>query len=441
MKRFAFAILLLIPSFAHSRTAIVIQTPDGRKQYYPRNDTGGGSGGLPLPAGDTTYLELDSSQTVTGQPTFTSTETFKGGIQLSGALSLLGGTLSPDTLVLGATGGNVAGTNDRTIKVQSGFGFANQTSHGRGLVIQAGDAQGSAGANESGGNLYFKTGTTVGNYSGSVIQFYLPRPGPAGTATMILSRRAEFSASSDTFNFGDSTFSLSLSPAASLNSAAGAVGPQLSIYPAGVSVPWYEVNTASSVQRIPAFIVGTVTATDTISSTTGFAGGGSTFTSLNVNGPSAFNSTATVNSALIIPNASTAAFTDASFLLYTTGVKKYSLLTSSVTNIGTQYKLAFTTNGVITSSGIAPALTTCGTSPTVAGNDRRMIVTVGATGGGCTITFAVPFLNAPTCLVSPRTGSVINALTITDPTNTALTFSETGAGGNKFDIWCDGLGE
>lgn len=196
----------------------------------------------------------------------------------------------------------------------------------------------------------------------------------------------------------------------------------------------YVVNMSSGVAT------SSFTAYGEITSTTGFVGGGSTFTALAVNGPSAFSSTSTFNAFVNIPNASSASIVNAPLMLTSGGANKYFLMTSSITNVGTQYKTNITTNGVITSSGIAPALTSCGTNPTVVGNDRRMVLTEGATGNGCTITFAVPFLNAPTCFVDNRTMSLVNALSYA-VTNTALTIIQTASGGGVYDVWCDGLGE
>ena len=53
----------------------------------------------------------------------------------------------------------------------------------------------------------------------------------------------------------------------------------------------------------------------------------------------------------------------------------------------------------IAAAGIAPALTSCGTSPTITGNDMAGIVTMGTTATGCVISFAKPYNNVPFCVV------------------------------------------
>lgn len=90
--------------------------------------------------------------------------------------------------------------------------------------------------------------------------------------------------------------------------------------------------------------------------------------------------------------------------------------------------------------GDAPVLTSCGTSPSFIGaanmNDQTIQVgSVAAT--GCTTTFAHPWKAAPTCNVTERTGSVVNAMTYT-VSATAVVISQTGLTGDILDIRCEG---
>ena len=59
----------------------------------------------------------------------------------------------------------------------------------------------------------------------------------------------------------------------------------------------------------------------------------------------------------------------------------------------------------ISPAQVAPALTSCGTGPTVNGTDAAGTVDVGTAAAGCTITFAAPYANAPHCSVSSRAGT------------------------------------
>jgi hypothetical protein len=82
----------------------------------------------------------------------------------------------------------------------------------------------------------------------------------------------------------------------------------------------------------------------------------------------------------------------------------------------------------------APTLSSCGTSPSIAtgSTDHAGKVTIGAIGTGCTITFAVAYTNAPSCLVG---GAVATTWTTT---NTALMIS---ASPGVIDYHCIGLNE
>lgn len=89
------------------------------------------------------------------------------------------------------------------------------------------------------------------------------------------------------------------------------------------------------------------------------------------------------------------------------------------------------------SSSTPPTLSSCGTSPTFsAGSDNfGGEVVPGATAGGCTITWGIPFIKTPVCTVSNQSMSVVNAMTYTISTS-ALTLTMTGIAGDKVDYIC-----
>lgn len=90
--------------------------------------------------------------------------------------------------------------------------------------------------------------------------------------------------------------------------------------------------------------------------------------------------------------------------------------------------------------GDPPVLTSCGTSPSFVGaaNDNAFTVQVGSVAAtGCTATFAHIWPAAPTCNVTNRSMSVVNAMTYTIST-TALVVSQTGLTGAILDIRCGG---
>lgn len=96
-------------------------------------------------------------------------------------------------------------------------------------------------------------------------------------------------------------------------------------------------------------------------------------------------------------------------------------------------------NGHIITSGPKPTLSSCGTSPSITGNDEDMIVTVGSVSAtGCTVTFANTYGTAPVVTFNNQSMSITSALTYT-VSETAITFSQaTGLTGDVLDIHVHG---
>lgn len=96
-------------------------------------------------------------------------------------------------------------------------------------------------------------------------------------------------------------------------------------------------------------------------------------------------------------------------------------------------------SGHIVSQSTQPVLSSCGTGPSLAANSNDFMgtVTVGSVASGCTVTFGNSYASAPSCIVSLRTMSVVNALSYTTST-TALTLTQTTFGGVLFDYICGG---
>lgn len=114
--------------------------------------------------------------------------------------------------------------------------------------------------------------------------------------------------------------------------------------------------------------------------------------------------------------------------------------TSALTGSATSYQIAVTTTGIFSvGPSSAPTLSSCGTLPTVVGTNAAFTITPGATAAGCTAAFNPPLKNAPTCLVTEQTMSLVNALTYT-VTNSAITISQTGLT-SKLDVHCIGQNE
>lgn len=89
-------------------------------------------------------------------------------------------------------------------------------------------------------------------------------------------------------------------------------------------------------------------------------------------------------------------------------------------------------------SGSTPSLSSCGTSPSITGNDHNGSVTTGTSATACTLTFASAYLtNAPNCVVGVRTSSGAWAY-ITSVSTSALTFTLAGTSPFTFDYICAG---
>lgn len=91
----------------------------------------------------------------------------------------------------------------------------------------------------------------------------------------------------------------------------------------------------------------------------------------------------------------------------------------------------------VTTTGTAPAISACGTSPSVVGNDTSGKVTIG-TGGGitsCTVTFNSTWANAPPCVANNGTTSVV---VLAPSTTTVLTLSAAFTDSDVISYHCLG---
>jgi hypothetical protein len=87
--------------------------------------------------------------------------------------------------------------------------------------------------------------------------------------------------------------------------------------------------------------------------------------------------------------------------------------------------------------GTAPALTSCGTTPSIVGNDHHGTVTMG-TGAptGCIITFNVAYATTPQCVVTWH-ATPLASQSYTRST-TAITLTQTGTSSNLVSYVCFG---
>lgn len=111
----------------------------------------------------------------------------------------------------------------------------------------------------------------------------------------------------------------------------------------------------------------------------------------------------------------------------------FALLVSSA---NTSHMMFITGSGHMVFAGATPAVSSCGTSPSIAGTDNAAHITVGTSESDtCTITFASPWVNRPVCHCDDDT-AVQNCNTV--ETTTTLTVSGTWSDNEEIDFSCVG---
>lgn len=91
---------------------------------------------------------------------------------------------------------------------------------------------------------------------------------------------------------------------------------------------------------------------------------------------------------------------------------------------------------LMASGASAPALTSCGTSPAISGDDKAGLVTMGTgTPTGCVITFATAYSAAPYCTVTWQTNIASMQYVVSA---TAITLTQTATSSNKVNYVCFG---
>ena len=85
--------------------------------------------------------------------------------------------------------------------------------------------------------------------------------------------------------------------------------------------------------------------------------------------------------------------------------------------------------------GGTPALTTCGTSPTITGNDFVGTLTIGSAATACTATFATAYPAAPRCFLVPQGSTTAFPVYTTTTTTIAVA---TGVASTAYFYMCLG---
>jgi hypothetical protein len=170
--------------------------------------------------------------------------------------------------------------------------------------------------------------------------------------------------------------------------------------------------------------------------------------------PIGFNTTNATTSAMVFKAVSTGLGNINNFTISvgsTSDWAKFSIHTLPFENIDTLFAIASSALAGATTtlysfdkaghsyyaSSTPPTLSSCGTGPSIEGNDEAGTITAGATASGCILTFTQPYMGKVSCVVSAQTGSVTNALNYSYTLST-LTLTQTGFSG-LYDYRCTGL--
>lgn len=109
--------------------------------------------------------------------------------------------------------------------------------------------------------------------------------------------------------------------------------------------------------------------------------------------------------------------------------------TGTSQNAATQVEIIDGNGHIRVGNQTAPALTSCGTSPAIVGDDTGGTVTMGTgTPTGCVITFHTAYTNTPNCIVSWPAQALASQSYVTS--TTAITLTQTATSSNKVVYIC-----
>lgn len=111
-------------------------------------------------------------------------------------------------------------------------------------------------------------------------------------------------------------------------------------------------------------------------------------------------------------------------------------LVASSTATATTTEFSVTNVGHIIASSTNPVLSSCGTNPTLAGDDTHGTVTSGTLATACTLTFQVAYSAAPACVVTSESATSTFAYA---RTATAITVTDVSLTADKWDYICEGV--
>jgi hypothetical protein len=181
-----------------------------------------------------------------------------------------------------------------------------------------------------------------------------------------------------------------------------------------------------------------------LSSSSTAAAAGNTGLGITVSGTNATSSITRYGMQSAVTATGTSSTNIAGYFSASGGANNYALIVPSTggsVGIGNSAPTAtLDVSGHIANSGGAATVTTCGTSPSITGNDTRGTVTLG-TGSPttCTVTFATSYATAPYCVITPfggNPGAIQWWISATGTGSFTMSFSATPTASQKFMYYC-----
>jgi peptidoglycan hydrolase-like protein with peptidoglycan-binding domain len=374
-----------------------------------RNVTVSGASGL-------TDADIPDDITVTGSPSFTSITTTASST-LANGINLTGGCFSVSGICITSSTGTI---NSGTLNQLAYFASNGTTLSGlatSSLGIFLSDTLGTLGVSRGGsGSTSFGQGWLYSDGGANVLA--------ASTSPTVNYITATSTTATSTFANGINITGGCLSISGTC--LAGGSGVSLSAANAWTALQSFTSGASTTQQSVfsKAYFGGTATSTFdsigvlTLASPLGVSSGGIGWN--------------TITAGSILFGNGSSAIATSSNLSWDTSTNRLTALNMNITGTATTSTLS-TTNVVTT--GSAPTISTCGTSPSVVGNNMAGTVTIGSgIVTACTVTFASSFSATPTCVVTTSSGSI--SVGVTSLSSSAFTagFSATLGSGKLYYI-------
>lgn len=332
--------------------------------------------------------------------------TFPSGVGAGGAFNV--NTSSVITVTAAGTGDMILAS---TQVASAGKTWQSSSTFNGAVVISTSINAGGTGTSgqflTSGGQgLVSWTSGNVGTITGVTGGTGLSGGGTSGIVTLNIVSTAAFTTSTQTFSAAQSftsseTFSgaVLISTSVSLNGTVGTNGQIFTSAGPGAVATWTTPSAGAS----------GIVSPGTFTWTNNFGIQASTLSLINTTSANTLTISTSSTGVNLVAVSSIPAILQSDFIL-------------TVSSLSAAVVFGVQNNSHVVSSGTAPSMGTCGSSPSVDGTDFSGVITVG--GGvvtACTLNFTYPFARAPVCVASDNSTTV--AVSLGTISTTAVTFN------------------